>query len=115
MLNPSDFASVQWGRKMAGLAQTLASLSPAELQKFSRFLSEWAKIREQAGGLTDQQLAIIMQNLRLKELVKLELQKGGLYVEFTGGGFEYERFLLRDDGRMPNSRYEAKKSTESSQ
>lgn len=112
MLNPSDFASVQWGRKMAGLVQTLASLSPADLRKFSQFLSEWANVREQGGELSDPQVAVIMQNLRLKELVKLEVRKGGLYVEFTGGGFEYERFLLRDDGRMPNSRYEAKKSSE---
>jgi hypothetical protein len=37
------------------------------------------------------------------------LAKGGILVEFTGGGFEYERFLIRTDGKVPNSRYETKK------
>ena len=110
MLNPSDFASVQWSRKMSALAQNFAGLSPDELRKFSNFLLELAGLRENEGELSEQQLTVIMQNLRSKELVKLETHKGGVLVEFTGGGFEYERFLLRDDGRMPNSRYEAKKT-----
>ena len=110
MLNPSDFASVQWGRKLMTLAQPLSALSPDELRKLGRFLNQWANLRENGVELSEAQMAVIMQNLRLKELVKLETQKGGVYVEFTGGGFEYERFLLRDDGRMPNSRYESKKS-----
>jgi hypothetical protein len=110
MLNPSDFASVQWGRKLATLSQNFTTLSPDELRKLSQFLNQWANIRENGAELTPQQINIILQNLRLKDLVKLEVQKGGIYVELTGGGFEYERFLLRDDGRMPNGRYEAKKS-----
>lgn len=110
MLNPSDFASVQWGRKLMTLAQPLNVLSPGELQKLAQFLNQWAKLRETGVELSEAQMAVIMQNLRLKELIKLENQKGGVYVEFSGGGFEYERFLLRDDGRMPNSRYESKKS-----
>jgi hypothetical protein len=110
MLNPSDFASVQWGRKMSALAHNFAGLSPAELRKFSSFLTHLAGLRENEGELSEQQLLVIMQNLRSKELVRLEAHKGGVLVEFTGGGFEYERFLLRDDGRMPNSRYEAKKA-----
>ena len=109
MLDPSDFASVQWGRKMSTLAQNFANVSPADLRKFSNFLNQLANLREQEGELSDQQLMIIMQNLRTKELVKLELHKGGVLAEFTGGGFEYERFLVRADGRMPNSRYESKK------
>jgi hypothetical protein len=109
MINPSDFASVQWGRKMSALAQQFAGLSPGDLRKFSAFLAKLADLRQNEGELTDQQLLIVMQNLRSKELVKLEMAKGGLLVEFSGGGFEYERFLLRADGRMPNSRYEAKK------
>jgi hypothetical protein len=109
MLNPSDFASVQWGRKMSALAQQFAGLSPDDLRKFSSFLAKLADLRQNQAELSDQQLLIIMQNLRSKELVKLEVAKGGVLVEFTGGGFEYERFLLRADGRMPNSRYEAKK------
>ena len=110
MLNPSDFASVQWGRKLMTLAQPLNVLSPGELQKLAQFLNQWAKLRENGAELSEAQISVILQNLRLKDLVKLETQKGGVYVEFTGGGFEYERFLLRDDGRMPNSRYESKKS-----
>jgi hypothetical protein len=109
MLNPSDFASVQWGRKMSSLAQNFAGLSPDELRKFSHFLTRLADLRENEGELSDQQLVVIMQNLRSKELTRLEVHKGGVYVEFSGGGFEYERFLLRADGRMPNGRYESKK------
>jgi hypothetical protein len=109
MLDPSDFASVQWGRRMSALVQNFAGLSPADLRKLSNFLSKLAGLREQEGELSDPQLMVIMQNLRNKELVRLESQKGGILVEFSGGGFVYERFLLRTDGRMPNSRYEAQK------
>jgi len=110
MLDPSDFASVQWGRKMSMLAQNFSGLSPDELRKFSNFLTKLADLRQSEGELSEQQLVVIMQNLRSKELVKLETHKGGIYVEFTGGGFEYERFLIRTDGRMPNGRYESKKA-----
>ena len=109
MLHPSDFASVQWGRKMSTLAQNFSNLSVDDLRKFSSFLNKLADLQEQQGELSDQQIQIIMQNLRQKELVKLEPHKGGALVEFSGGGFEYEKFLLRSDGRMPNSRYDAKK------
>jgi hypothetical protein len=33
-----------------------------------------------------------------------------VFVEFAGGGYEYERFLLREDGKVPNNRYETKKA-----
>ncbi|MCB0166312.1 MAG: hypothetical protein KDI79_18930 [Anaerolineae bacterium] len=110
MLNPSDFASVQYGRKMSALAQHFAGVSPNDLRKFSNFLLKLADLRESEVELSAQQLNVIMQNLRTKDLTKLEAHKGGVMVELTGGGFEYERFLLRDDGRMPNSRYDAKKA-----
>lgn len=110
MLDPSDFASVQWGRKMSGLAKNFEGFSPDELRKFSNFLQKLADLRESEAELSEAQLLVIMQNLRSKELVNLEQHKGGIFVEFAGGGFEYERFLLRDDGRMPNSRYESKKA-----
>lgn len=110
MLDPSDFASVQWGRKMSTLAQNFSGLSPDELRKFSNFLTKLADLRQSEGELSEQQVVVIMQNLRSKELVKLETHKGGIYVEFSGGGFEYERFLIRTDGRMPNGRYESKKA-----
>ena len=110
MLNPSDFASVQYGRKMSTLARQFDGLSPEDLQKFSRFLDQLAGLRAQEVTLSEQQLTVIFQNLRTKQLVKMEPHKGGVMVELTGGGFEYERFLIRDDGRMPNSRYESKKT-----
>ena len=110
MLSPSDFTSVQWGRKMSELVGNFDGLSPSELRKLSRFLNAFAELRENEAELTQPQLTVIMQNLRSKDLVRLETHKGGIYVEFTGGGFEYERFLLRADGRMPNSRYESKKA-----
>jgi hypothetical protein len=110
MLNPSDFASVQYGRKMSTLARQFDAVAPDDLRKFGRFLDQLAELRAQEIALSDQQLSVIFQNLRTKQLVKMEPHKGGLLVELKGGGFEYERFLIRDDGRMPNSRYESKKA-----
>jgi hypothetical protein len=57
--------------------------------------------------LSDQQLTVILQNMFNKNLTQIRADKGGVVAEFTGGGFEYERFLVRADGRVPNSRYEA--------
>jgi hypothetical protein len=110
MSGPVDFATVQWARKMAGLAQNLAGLAPDDLRKLGNFLEKLADLRQQEGELSDAQLQVIMQGLRTKELVKLALEKGGVLVEFSGGGFDYERFLLRVDGKVPNSRYETKKA-----
>lgn len=110
MAGPVDFSTVQWARKMSALAQNFAGLTPADLRKLSNFLAKLADLRQQEGELTEQQLQVIMQGLRSKELVKLEPAKGGVLVEFSGGGFEYERFLLREDGKVPNSRYETKKA-----
>jgi hypothetical protein len=109
MYGSVDFPTVQWARKMATLAQNLSGLAPADLRKLGNFLDKLAHLRQQEGELTDQQLQVIMQGLRTKELVKLELDKGGVLVEFSGDGFEYERFLVRADGKVPNSRYETKK------
>lgn len=110
MAGPVDFPTVQWARKMSMLAQHFAGLAPADLRKLSNLLDKLAGLREQEGELSEQQWQVILQGLRSKELVKLELEKGGVLVEFSGGGFEYERFLLRADGKVPNSRYETKKS-----
>lgn len=109
MAGPVDFPTVQWARKMSAVAQNFAGLAPADLRTLSNFLDKLADLRQQEGELTEQQLQVIMQGLRSKELVRLELEKGGVLVEFSGGGFEYERFLLRADGKVPNSRYETKK------
>jgi hypothetical protein len=59
--------------------------------------------------LSDQQLTVILQNMFGKGLTQIQADKVGVVVEFTGGGFEYERFLVRADGRVPNSRYEAER------
>lgn len=109
MAGPVDFPTVQWARKMSALAQSFAGLAPADLRKLSNFLDRLADLRQQEGELSDQQLQVIMQGLRSKELVRLQLEKGGVFVEFSGGSFEYERFLVRADGKVPNSRYETKK------
>jgi len=103
-----DFATVQWARKMTAIGQNLADLPAADLQKFSQFLGRLAEFKQNDGDLSPQQWQVIMQNLHSKELVRLEPDKGGALVEFTGGGFEFERFLIRADGKVPNFRYEAK-------
>ena len=110
MLNPSDFASVQYGRKMSALARQFDGVSPDDLRKFSQFLNQLAGLRAHEVTLSEQQITVIFQNLRTKQLVKMEPHKGGVMVELSGGGFEYERLLIREDGRMPNSRYESKKA-----
>jgi hypothetical protein len=112
MVAPIDFVTVQWARKMGALVQQhLAGLSPADLDKLGTLLTHLAGLRRQETELTEQQLQVILQGLHTKELVGLEARKGGVFVEFTGGGFEYERFLVRADGKVPNNRYESQKSS----
>lgn len=110
MTGPVDFATVQWARKMTALVQNLSEMSPGDLHKLSSFLARWAEYRHNEGELSAEQIQVIMQNLHTKELVRLATHKGGAFVEFTGNGFEYERFLIRSDGKIPNNRYEAKKA-----
>jgi len=105
-----DFKTVQWARKMTALAQQLTGLSPDDLRKLGGLLDKLAGVRENEAELTEPQLQVIMQGLHTKDLVKLEPAKGGILVEFSGGGFEYERFLLRTDGKVPNHKYESKKA-----
>ncbi|MFN8456355.1 MAG: hypothetical protein U0401_17085 [Anaerolineae bacterium] len=112
MAGPVDFPTVQWARKMSVLAQHFAGVAPADLRKLSNLLDKLAGLREQEGELSEPQLQVVLQGLRSKELVKLEQEKGGVLVEFSGGGFAYERFLLRADGKVPNSRYETKKTAD---
>jgi hypothetical protein len=64
-------------------------------------------LAEEEIQLSDQQSTVILQNMFNKDLTQIRADKGGVVAEFTGGGFEYERFLVRADGRVPNSRYEA--------
>jgi hypothetical protein len=105
-----DFPTVQWARKMSNLVKNFDTLSPDDLHKLNNFLERLADFRANDGVLTEQQVQVIMQSLRSKELVKLEVNQGGIFVEFSGDGFVYERFLIRADGKMPNNRYEAKKA-----
>lgn len=112
MAGPVDFPTVQWARKMGALTEQLAGLSPADLRKFANFLEKLADFRESEGQLSAQQTQVIMQCLYLRdEMTNLEPQKGGVYVEFSGGGYEYERLLVREDGKVPNHRYETKKAS----
>lgn len=107
-----DFATVQWARKMGALMQQMGGLSPQDLRKLANFLEKLANFKANEGELSEQQIQVIMQALHLRdELIALENQKGGAFVEFTGGGYEYERFLVRPDGKIPNSRYETKKAS----
>lgn len=104
-----DFATVQWSRKMTALMQSFGSMTPTDLRKLSSFLAVLSDFRDDGGELSEQQLQVILQGLHTKDLVKLEIHKGGVFVEFSDGGFAYERFLIRADGKVPNNRYEAKK------
>ena len=112
MAGPVDFPTVQWARKMGTIIQQIEGLSPPDLQKLGDFLRKLADYKANEGALSAQQLQVMMQSLHLRdELVRLEKQKGGAYVEFKGGGLEYERYLVREDGKVPNNRYETKKAT----
>ena len=104
-----DFATVQWARKMTAIGQNLADLSAEELQTLGQFLGRLADFKQNGGELSSAQWQVIMQNLYSKKLVRLEPDKGGALAEFSGGGFKFERFLIRSDGKVPNFRYEAKK------
>ena len=102
-----DFAAVQWARRMAEALQPLLGLQPEDIQRLVPLIQALARLP--AAALSPQQLTVILQGMFSKTLTRLEAEKGGLLVEFTGGGYEYERFLVRTDGRVPNSRYEARK------
>jgi hypothetical protein len=86
----------------------LLSLMVAELSKLAPLLEGMVSLSGGGTQLSDQQMTVILQNLFNKTLTQIQADKGGIVVEFTGGGYEYERFLVRADGRVPNSRYEAK-------
>jgi len=108
-----DFATVQWSRKMTALVQNFDTLSPTDLRKLSNFLAVLSDFRDKEGELSEQQLQVILQGLHTKNLVKLEIRQGGVLAEFGGGGFAYERFLIRAGGKVPNNHYESKKADQS--
>jgi hypothetical protein len=102
-----DFAAVQWARRMSEALGPLGALEPGDLVRLAPLLEAMISIADQGGQLSEQQLAVLLQNMFGKSLTQVRADKGGVLVEFTGGGFEYERFLIRADGRVPNSRYQA--------
>jgi len=104
----ADFAAVIWARRMSETLGGLRRLEADDLGRLVPLIEGMRSLAEQGIQLSDQQLAVILQNLFNKTLSRVEADKGGVLVQFSGGGFEYERFLLRTDGRVPNSRYEAK-------
>ncbi len=106
-----DFASVQWARRVSGEIEALSVRSAEELQKIGRLLTELSKLKAADATPTAAQMTVLLQNLHTKNLESLEAIRGGnLMVHFTGGGYEYERFLLRADGRVPNHKYESQKA-----
>ena len=108
---PIDFASVQWARKRAKDMENLLSLSMEDLGKISSLLDKLAQLKAADRQPTEAQMTILLQYLHTKNLDSLEAAKGGLSVQFSGGGFEYECFLLREDGRMPNHKYQSKRAS----
>ena len=105
-----DFNAVMWARHAAKALEPLRSLEASDLGRLIPLVQAISDLAEAGIRLSDQQLAVILQNMYGKNLVQVQADKGGILAEFTGGGFEYERFLVRSDGRVPNSRYEAKTS-----
>jgi hypothetical protein len=102
-----DFAAVQWARRMAEALEPLRVLEPGELSRLAPLLEGMVNLAEGEIQLSDQQSTVILQNMYSKDLTQMRADKGGIVAEFAGGGFEYERFLIRADGRVPNNRYEA--------
>jgi hypothetical protein len=104
-----DFAAVQWSRRMAEALKGLRGLEADDLKRLAPLIEGMVNLTEGGIQLSDQQLMVILQNMVNKHLTQIQVDKGGVVVEFTGGGFEHERFLVRADGRVPNSRYQAKR------
>ena len=103
-----DFNAVMWARRTAEALEPLRSLEASDLGRLHPLIQAMIDLAERGIRLSDQQFTVILQNMYSKSLTQVQAEKGGILVEFTGGGFEYERFLVRSDGRVPNSRYEAK-------
>ena len=107
---PIDFATVQWARRRSAELEALLALPAAELNKLGGLLTKLSALKATDVMPTPAQMTVLLQNLHTKDLTKLEAARGGLMVEFSGGGFAYERYLLKDDGRIPNHKYESKRA-----
>ena len=108
-MSTPNFASVQWAQKITAALQTFEDLSGEDFRKLGQLFGELAHLRAEGTIPTPAQMTVILQNLHTKNLDLLEAVKGGLMVHFSGDGFLYERFLLREDGRIPNHKYESQK------
>ena len=107
---PIDFATVQWARRRGTELEPLLALAGDDLRKLASLLEKLAQLKAVDVTPTNAQLTVLLQNLHTKNLDSLAATKGGLQVQFSGGGYEYECFLLRDDGRVPNHKYESKRA-----
>lgn len=105
-----DFSSVQWAQKISGTLNTFNELSAEDLKKMGQLLLELSHLKAEDTTPTPAQMTVILQRLHTQNLDLLEAVKGGLMVHFSGGGMKYERFLLREDGRIPNHKYESQKT-----
>jgi hypothetical protein len=104
-----DFAAVMWARRMSEALEGLRRLGADDLGRLLPLIQGVAEMAKQGTQLSDAQLTVILQHLSHKTLMRIEADKGGVLVEFSGESFEYERFLVRADGRVPNNRYEARR------
>jgi hypothetical protein len=111
MVGPVDFAAVQWARRTAVKLDSPADLTAEDRLKVNYLLERLAGLKAEGFTPTPAQLTVLLQYMYTKKLGKLTVEKGGLAVELSGGGYEYERFLLKEDGRVPNYRYESKKAS----
>jgi hypothetical protein len=105
---PADFSAVMWARRMTEVLDALRSLEVDDLSRLVPLVEGMAALAKQGERLSDQQLRVILENMYDKILTQVQTDRGGVVVEFTGGDFEYERFLIRADGRVPNNRYEGR-------
>lgn len=108
---PIEFATVQWARKRSHELEALLSLSSNDMQKIAILLEKLAMLKSQDVTPTTAQMTVLLQNLHTKQLDSLEAVKGGIMVQFSGGGYNFERFLLKEDGRIPNHKYQSEKAS----
>lgn len=106
-----DYESVRWGRKAQNELGPLLERPATDLHKLATLLQELAALKAEDVTPTEAQMTVLLQYLHVRNLDSLKASKGGLMVELSGGGYEYERFLLREDGRMPNHKYESRKAS----
>jgi len=108
---PVDFNTVQWARKRSAELEPLLKLADHDLQKLAGLLEKLAQLKAAEVTPTPAQMTVLLQHLHSKTLDKLEAVRGGLMVQFCGGGYAYESFLLKEDGRIPNHKYQSRRAS----